>query len=85
MGMIGTKHGLVSEDRLQKRVDVVETDNHRIETVEYCPIECHGIAHRKGEAFGDGCFCPFHVRRDVDVTVKKFPEGESVGFTATLP
>jgi hypothetical protein len=85
MERVYTKWGNAREDRLVKRVDVVDTETHRIVATEYCPIECHGLSHKLGEAFTDGCFCPFHVRRDVDVTVKEFPEGESVGFTATLP
>lgn len=72
--MIATKYGDVREDRLIKRVDVVETDDHRVEAVEYCPIECHGLAHVRNEPFGAGCFCPFHVHRSVSVTVKRMPE-----------
>ena len=68
--LIATKYGLVPEERLLKWEDVEETDEHRIEFVEYCPSDCHGAAHVHGERFAAGCFCPYHVHRSSHVTRK---------------
>jgi len=71
---VSTRLGEMRESALQKRVDVLEDADRRIEAVEYCVRGCLGMAHVSGVATGLGCFCPDHVHRSVHVTVKQVPE-----------
>lgn len=82
--VVTTTLGDIPEAHLRKHAAVIETDDQRIETVEYCLVGCPGVAHVTGQAQRVDCFCPEHVHRSLSVVVKRFPEGESVGFTQTL-
>jgi hypothetical protein len=82
--MVPTKFGPMSEDRLKGWFGVFDSADARVETTEYCLIECTGDAHKGSEPLGDGCYCPHHVHRSVAVTVKRYPEGECSGVLAQL-
>jgi hypothetical protein len=82
--IIVTTHGAMDESELQWRVDVLESTDKRVQSIEYCPRECTGEAHATGRAERAGCFCPNHVSRSVHVQMKRWPEGGIDGFTASF-
>ncbi len=70
MALIETKYGPLDEALLVKTVHVSEDAKARTEATEYCFSGCKGRAHRTGRAAGVGCFCPDHVKRQVDMQLK---------------
>lgn len=67
----GGVRGEIEECLLQKHEGSIDNDVERTSWVEYCLVNCDGAAHRTGEPQGDGCFCPKHVRRNVNMYLKK--------------
>lgn len=72
--LVTTRLGEMDEAQLQKRLDVFENEDQRVEATEYCLQACDGSAHITGIPTGDGSFCERHVKRSCHVVVKKWPE-----------
>jgi hypothetical protein len=81
-----TTLGELPEERLRRRFDVMEDEYKRVEATEYCLHDCAGIAHKhQYKSWAEqGCYCTLHVRRDVTVVMKRWPEGGMDGFTASF-
>ena len=82
--MIATTHGPMDEAQLLKHAFAEETDDQRLEVVEYCRIDCGGLAHQTGVPQAIDCFCPHHIHRSVAVIVKRWPEGCLDGVSASF-
>lgn len=82
--IITTLLGDTDSALLEKRVESIEDDEKIVTTTEYCLIDCVGVAHQRLVPDSISHFCDRHVRRDVHVTVKKWPvgmEGIAQGLT----
>ncbi len=77
--VVSTTLGEMDDSALQRYDYTLEDGDKRVTAVEYCLAGCTDEAHQQRPRI-----CPNHVHRSVAVTVKRFPEGECVGFTATL-
>lgn len=69
--IVNTTQGPLDESLLMKREDVINNENERTETVEYCLKDCNGWAHVTGKPVSELFFCDQHVHRSVHVTLKK--------------
>lgn len=69
--MIQTILGEMDESQLQRLDTVIENTVEHTEIVEYCVLGCEGLAHVTGQPQGDGCFCPHHVHRSVNMRLKQ--------------
>ena len=67
---VQTKFGEMDEDKLRKKEGMLDNDNEKTTTVEYCLADCDGPAHTTGVPDSPHCFCSKHVHRSVDVTLK---------------
>lgn len=71
MPLINTTCGPLEEDLLIRRDGLVDNENEKTTTVEYCLIGCNGPAHVTEKPDSPGHFCNQHVHRSVHVTLKK--------------
>lgn len=71
MAIVTTTLGEMDDSLLQRIDTVLDNDNERTTTVEYCVLDCPGEAHRTGQPQGVGCFCPHNVHRSVDMELKR--------------
>lgn len=80
---IQTTRGLMDEALLLKKVGLVDNENERTTTVEYCLLDCSGQAHLTGEPDAPTHFCARHVHRSAAIHLKKpvfaFGEAASLG------
>lgn len=60
---------------------VIDNDNERTTTTEYCVLGCQGKAHQSGIPDAASHFCNHHVHRSGHVTLKKWPDavGTAIG------
>ena len=79
--LITTTLGPLPESALVKREGLVDNDNERTTTVEYCLINCSGSAHATHTPDSPSHFCNNHVHRSVHVTVKKIAETAGAAST----
>lgn len=90
MALVYTTRGEVEEVELVRRDEQTEIRQGEgeqlyhavVDTVEYCPRDCDGPAHRSGVRDAPECFCRRHIRRDVHVRVLHVPA--VVGAAASL-
>jgi hypothetical protein len=75
MALITTTRGDMDEADLRKFEQVIDNDDERTTTVEYCVKGCDGAAHITGTPDYPHCFCSQHVHRSAVVTIKKWPAG----------
>lgn len=61
----------VEEATLQRRDDILDNENETTKTVEYCFIDCSGVAHKTGYPDSISHFCNKHVHRSASVVLKK--------------
>ncbi len=80
--MVNTTLGPLPESTLVKREDVVDNDNERTTSIEYCLIGCKGLAHVTRTPDSQSYFCNQHVHRSVHVIVKKIEA--ALGMVAQL-
>jgi hypothetical protein len=71
MAKVPTIVGERDEAQLLRRDDLWDTETEHTTAVEYCLVDCPGLAHQTGQATGTGCFCERHVHRSVHVTLKQ--------------
>lgn len=65
----------VDEARLKMIQVTVDDANERTTTVEYCLLECDGVAHTTRIAESPSHFCAQHVHRSVATQIKRWPDG----------
>ena len=80
--MINTTLGPLPDATLIKREGVIDNDNEKTTTVEYCLFGCKGLAHVTGKPDSQSYFCNQHVHRSVHVIVKKIEA--ALGMAAQL-
>ena len=76
--MIETTLGPLDESLLIKRENVIDNENERTTSAEYCLAGCNGWAHITGQPDAETHFCNQHVHRSVHVTLKGGVGVESV-------
>lgn len=69
--MIHTTRGELDEALLMKRDDQFDNEHEMTTTVEYCLVDCPGVAHRTGEPDAPSHFCDLHVHRSAAVVLKQ--------------
>jgi hypothetical protein len=72
---ITTTLGTLPRGVLRRYTTQIEDCDQQITTVEFCPLDCSGEAHRRGTPDMPYCFCGRHIHRSVHVHKK-------VGLTA---
>lgn len=71
MALITTLLGDMDESLLVKTIGIVDTEQEYTIWTEYCLVGCEGEAHRTGQPQGVGLFCPQHVHRSLNMTLKQ--------------
>lgn len=73
---ITTRLGLMDTSELMlPHLELDENDDRRIQSIEYCLLDCPGIAHKTGKSDKEGSFCSLHVHRSAHVDIKRMPLG----------
>jgi hypothetical protein len=75
--IIETTLGPLDESLLIKREGLIDNENERTQTVEYCLKGCKGVAHITGKADSEMHFCNQHVHRSVHIELKKVAFSET--------
>lgn len=73
MAEINTTHGPMDDSLLMLHTGLVNNEDERTTSVEYCLKDCAGEAHQTGRPDSPSHFCNFHVHRSAHVTLKKVP------------